>query len=214
MLEFKNVTGTNKKFKLENISFTAPTGYITGVTGVNGAGKTTLFHYIVDRKCNYIGQILYNGVDIRTEFEKLLNKIGFISDEKRFFTDLSIRDNIELLSMFYDEWNNDKFYETLNEWGISARGILSDLSRGEYIKFQMALAMAHGATLYILDEATAGMDPVFRKDFFNILHELMVDENITILMTTHIEEEIDIHMDYKVLLENGKLVSCDEVEVG
>ena len=86
MLEFVNVTGVSKKFKLENISFTAPTGYITGITGVNGAGKTTLFHYIVDRKCNYTGQILYNGEDIRTDFEKLQNRIGFISDEKRFFT--------------------------------------------------------------------------------------------------------------------------------
>ena len=214
MLEFVNVTGTSKKFKLENILFTAPTGYITGITGVNGAGKTTLFHYIVDRKCNYTGQILYNGEDIRTDIEKLQNRIGFISDEKRFFTELSIRDNIDLLSLFYDEWDNECFFEMLKEWGIPAGRKLVDLSRGEYLKFQMALAMAHKATLYILDEATAGMDPVFRKDFFNMLHKLMADENITILMTTHIEEEIDVHMDYKVLLENGKLISCDEVEVG
>ena len=214
MLEFVNVTGVSKKFKLENISFIAPTGYITGVTGVNGAGKTTLFHYIVDRKCSYTGQILYNGEDIRTNFEKLQNKIGFISDEKRFFSQLSIRDNIDLLSLFYDEWDNECFFELIKEWEIPAGRKLEDLSRGEYLKFQMALAMAHKATLYILDEATAGMDPVFRKDFFDILHKLMVDENITILMTIHIEEEIDVHMDYKVLLENGKLISCDEVEVG
>lgn len=214
MLEFVNVTGISKKFKLENISFTAPTGYITGIAGENGAGKTTLFHYILDRKCKYTGQILYNGIDIRTDFEKLQNKIGFVSDEKRFFIDLSIRDNVELLSIFYDDWDSEKFFSKLKEWEIPVRRILSDLSRVEYIKFQMALAMAHNATLYILDEATAGMDPVFRKDFFNILHELLVDENITILMTTHIEEEINLHMDYKVLLENGKLVSCDEVEVG
>ena len=49
MLEFRNVTGNSKKFNLENISFTAPTGFITGMTGVNGAGKTTLFHYIIDQ---------------------------------------------------------------------------------------------------------------------------------------------------------------------
>ena len=127
---------------------------------------------------------------------------------------MSIRDNIDLLSLFYDEWDNECFFEMLKEWGIPAGRKLVDLSRGEYLKFQMALAMAHKATLYILDEATAGMDPVFRKDFFNMLHKLMADENITILMTTHIEEEIDVHMDYKVLLENGKLISCDEVEVG
>ena len=213
MLEFVDVTGENKKFRLENISFTAPTGYITGITGENGAGKTTLFHYIVDRQCNYSGMILYNGVDIRTDFENLQNKISFVSDEKRFFKDLSIMDNIEYISIFYDEWDNELFYSKLKEWEVPKGRKLSDLSRGQYIKFQMALGMAHKAALYILDEATAGMDPVFRKDFFNILHELMSDESITILMTTHIEEEINIHMDYKVLLENGKLISCNEVEV-
>ena len=214
MLVFENVTGISKKIGLNEINFTLPVGYIMGLVGKNGAGKTTLFHYIVDRKCNYTGQILYNGEDIRKDFEKLQNKIGFISDEKRFFTDLSIRDNIDMLSLFYDEWDNECFFEMLKEWGIPTGRKITDLSRGEYLKFQMALAMAHKATLYILDEATAGMDPVFRKDFFNMLHKLMADENITILMTTHIEEEIDVHMDYKVLLENGKLISCDEVEVG
>ena len=208
MLEFRNVTGKGKKFRLENISFTAPTGYITGIAGANGAGKTTLFHYIVDRKCNYMGEIVYNGEDIRSNFEELQNKLAFISDEKRFFTDMSIRDNIDMMSIFYDE-----FYAKLREWGIPTGRKLSDMSRGEYLKFQLALSMAHNATLYILDEATAGMDPVFRRDFFNILHEIMINEDITILMSTHIEEEIEMHMDYKVLLDGGRLVSCDEVEV-
>lgn len=213
MLEFKNVTGNGKKFKLEDISFTAPTGYITGITGVNGAGKTTLFHCIVDRKCKYTGEILYDGEDIRKDIEKFQNKLGFISDEKRFFTLLSIRENIEMMSIFYDEWNEELFYEKLKEWGLPAGRKLKDMSRGEYLKFQLALAMGHNATIYILDEATAGMDLVFRREFFGILHQLISREDITILMTTHIEEEIDIHMDYKVLLDNGRLVSCEEVEV-
>ena len=113
----------------------------------------------------------------------------------------------------YDEWDNELFYGKLKEWGIPVGRKLSDMSRGEYLKFQLALSMGHNATLYILDEATAGMDPVFRREFFNILHELMVNEDITILMSTHIEEEIEVHMDYKVLLDGGRLISCDEVEV-
>ena len=213
MLEFRNVTGNGKKFRLEDISFTAPTGYITGITGVNGAGKTTLFHCIVDKKCKYTGEILYNGENIRKDIEKFQNKIGFISDEKRFFTPLSVKDNIDLMSMFFDQWDNDLFYGKLKEWGIPVGRKLIDMSRGEYLKFQLALAMGHNATLYILDEATAGMDPVFRREFFGILHELIAREDITILMSTHIEEEIEVHMDYKVLLDGGRLVSCDEVEV-
>lgn len=213
MLEFKNVTGNSKRFNLENITFTAPTGYITGMTGVNGAGKTTLFHYITDQTQRYDGEILYNGMNIREDFEAFKNNMAFISDEKRFFEEYSIADNIKLLSCFFEHWDNELFYGKLKAWNIPSGRKLSALSRGEYLKFQLALSLAHGATLYLLDEATAGMDPIFRKDFFNILHELIAKEDVTILMTTHIEEEINIHMDYKGILENGRLIEFDEVEV-
>lgn len=213
MLEFRNVTGNSKKFNLENISFTAPTGFITGMTGVNGAGKTTLFHYIIDQTQLYDGEILYNGRNIRDNFANFKNHMAFISDEKRFFQDYSIADNIKLLSGFFASWNNKLFNEKLTSWNIPLGRKISALSRGEYLKFQLAFSLAHNATLYLLDEATAGMDPIFRKDFFNILHELIANENITILMTTHIEEEITIHMDYKGVLKDGKLLSFDEVEV-
>lgn len=212
MLEFKNVTGKSKKFSLKNISFIAPTGYITGITGVNGAGKTTLFHYIIDRKTKYDGEILYNGINIRSNFEVLKNQIAFISDEKRFFKDYSIADNIKLTSIFFDSWNQELFAEYMHQWNIPLQRKLSVLSRGEYLKFQLAFSLAHGATLYLLDEATAGMDPVFRKDFFDILHHLIANENITILMSTHIEEEIIKHMDYKCILDNGILRNFEEIE--
>lgn len=213
MLEFRNVTGNNKKFNLENISFTAPTGFITGITGVNGAGKTTLFHYIIDFKQKYNGEILYNNKNIREDFDYFKNHMAFISDEKRFFDEYSIEDNIKLMSVFFDSWDNELFKEKMKEWNIPLGRKISVLSRGEYLKFQLAFSLAHNATLYLLDEATAGMDPIFRKDFFNILHELIAKEDVTILMTTHIEEEINIHMDYKGILEKGTLIAFDEVEV-
>ncbi len=219
MLEFRNVTGIGKnilnkrKFILKDVSFTAETGYITGITGVNGAGKTTLFHYIIDRNAQYTGEILYNGVNIRDNFDDFKNHMAFISDEKRFFEDFSISDNINLLSGFFTSWDDELFKDNLKSFGIPLGRKLSALSRGEYLKFQLAFSLAHNATLYLLDEATAGMDPVFRKDFFNTLHELIAKEDVTILMTTHIEEEISIHMDYKGILEDGYLIEFKEVEV-
>lgn len=213
MLEFKNVSGLSKQFKLENISFLAPKGFISGITGTNGAGKTTLFHYIIDDKQSYDGEILYNGMNIRDNFSSFKNRMAFISDEKRFFQHMSIADNVKLLSIFFDSWDDAIFKKQLQKQNISLGRQLSSLSRGKYINFQIAFAMAHEATLYLLDEATAGMDPVFRKDFFNLLHELIATEDVTILMTTHIEEEIEVHMDYRGVLEQGKLVSFEEVEV-
>ena len=212
MIEFKNVSGNTKKFNLKDISFCAPTGFITGMTGINGAGKTTLFHYIIDEKVNYTGEIVVDGENIRNDFSNFKNKMAFISDEKRFFQDLSIADNIRMMSLFFEQWDNELFLKYMKEMEIPIGRRLSALSRGEYLKFQMIFSMAHGAKLYLLDEATAGMDPVFRKDFFNLLHELIAKEDITILMTTHIEEEVNIHMDYVGYMEEGRLVSFKEVE--
>ena len=85
MLEFENVTGTKGKFKLDNISFALPEGYIMGLAGANGAGKTTLIDYIMNNEKRYSGTIRIAGYDIRENHGYMKQFIGFVSDENRFF---------------------------------------------------------------------------------------------------------------------------------
>ena len=213
MLEFRNVCTNKKKFSLNNISFTAESGFITAITGTNGAGKTTLLSLITKEESKYTGEILFDGVDIRTDHDKLRSILGIVCDERYFFDGFTANENVKLLSHFYPEWNNDIFKEQMKAMGISGGRKLSYLSRGEYIRFQLAFAMAHGARLYIMDEATAGMDPIYRKDFFKSVHELLAaNPDVTIIMTTHIEEDIRKHMDYIGVLDKGNLISFSEVE--
>ena len=94
---------------------------------------------------------------------------------------------------------------------MSLNKVVGKMSRGEYLKFQLAFAMAHESKLFLLDEVTAGMDPVFKKDFFKILHEILQQEDVAVLMSTHIKEEVDMHMDYIVTLEKGYLKEYKEV---
>ena len=213
MLEFRNVCTNKKKFSLNNISFTAESGFITAITGTNGAGKTTLLSLITKEESKYTGEILFDGVDIRTDHDKFRSMLGIVCDERYFFDGFTANENVKLLSHFYPEWNNDIFKEQMKAMGISGGRKLSYLSRGEYIRFQLAFAMAHGAKLYIMDEATAGMDPIYRKDFFKSVHELLAaNPDVTIIMTTHIEEDIRKHMDYIGVLDKGNLISFSEVE--
>lgn len=213
MLEFVNVTGKDKKFSLKNISFCAKSGFITGITGKNGAGKSTLFKYIYEDKLNYSGEILYNSKNIREDFPQFKNEFAIISDEKRFFDRFTAKDNANLLKGFYEKWDEEVFLAVMKEFNVSAYTTLSSLSRGEYIKFQLAYAAAHDTKLYLLDEATAGMDPVFRKEFFKYIHKLIAEKEVTVIMSSHIEEDIRKHMDYTLLLEAGELKSFEEVEV-
>ena len=82
------------------------------------------------------------------------------------------------------------------------------------MKYQLAFAIAHHTRLYLLDEATAGMDSVFKREFFQILHELLIEEGCTIFMSLHMPEDIQKHMDYIVQIEQGKMISDHEVGCG
>ncbi len=210
ILEFEHVTGNSKKFHLEDISFSLPAGYIMGLAGKNGAGKTTLIDYIVNPKKQYQGSIKIAGEDIHSRHTYINNKIGFISEENQFLKERSAMQNAEILSVFYQEWDMDLFRNALKKMELSEKRVVGKMSRGELMKFQMAFAMAHRPVLYLLDEATAGMDPVFRIDFFKMLHEVIATEEASVLMTSHIQDEMAQKMDYVGVLERGRISSFGE----
>ncbi len=210
MLEFENVTGTKGKFKLDNISFALPEGYIMGLAGANGAGKTTLIDYIMNEKKRYSGVIKIGGFDIRENHGYMKQFIGFVSDENRFFENRTPNQNMDLFSRFYTNYDKEIYHQAMKDMGVPGGATLSKMSRGERMKFQMAFAMGHKPCLYLLDEVTAGMDPVFRVDFFKILHKVIEDESASVLMTSHIESEMEQKMDYLGILEGGKLIKFGE----
>lgn len=211
LLEFVNVTGFSRKnYQLCDVSFSLPAGFLAGIAGENGAGKTTLFDYIMHPERQYLGSILINGKEIHDDYVTLRQKIGFVSEKNRFFMEKSARENAKLAACLFDTWDQNLFEKTMKEMGVAVSRPLSKLSRGEYMKFQTAYAMAHHPVLYLLDEVTAGMDPVFRVDYFKLLQKLLEDENTSVLMISHIQEEMDRKMDIIGMMEEGRLVSWKE----
>ena len=211
LLEFKNVTGISRRnYKLQEISFALPAGFIAGIAGENGAGKTTMFDYIMNPKCQYEGSILINGQEIHDDYVAIRQQIGFVSEKNCFFMEKTGKENAKLAACLFDAWDMELFENALKEMGISSGKKLSNLSRGEFMKFQTAFAMAHHPTLFLLDEVTAGMDPVFRIDYFKILQKLIEDESASVLMISHIQEEMERKMDYIGFMEKGRLMSWKE----
>lgn len=210
VLEFQQVTGKSKKFHLEDISFSLPAGYICGLMGSNGAGKTTLLRYIMEDSQLYTGTIRIDGVDIRDNHGYIKNKIGYVSDENPFLRDRTAMQNVDILSRFYEDFDRELFLEYMKRMELSPKKTYGKMSRGECLKFQMAFAIAHHPSIYLLDEVTAGMDPVFRLDFFKILQEVIQEGNASVLMTSHIEAETERKTDYVGIMERGRLLQFGE----
>ena len=211
ILEFKNVTGKTKHFNLQDVSFALEPGYIMGLAGKNGAGKSTLIDYIMNSKQQYTGEILIEGVNIRDKHYHMMNQIGFISDNNTgFLYEKTAKENMEIFGPLYDDWDDTRFFKAMQKMNLSPGKTVGKMSRGELFKFQTAFAMAHKSALYLIDEATAGMDPVFRIDYFKMLQEIIAEENASILMTSHIQDEIQRKMDFVGIMEDGKLIEFGE----
>lgn len=210
LLEFKHVTGTSKKFALQDINFSLEAGYICGLAGKNGAGKSTLIDYIMNPKQLYTGEICLNGVNIRENHVFIKNKLGLVSEVNQFFEERTAMQNVEMLSVFYEDWDMDCFLGTMKKMELSVNKTVGKMSRGENFKFQTAFAIAHKPVLYLIDEVTAGMDPIFRIDYFKILRQLISTEQASVLMTSHIQDEISRKTDFVGIMKKGRMVSFGE----
>lgn len=210
ILELKDVTSTSRGFCLKNINLTIEPGYIYGLMGANGAGKTTLMKTIMSENAKYRGNIFIQGENIKNNHAKMMNQIGFVSEDVAFFGECSAIENARILGSLYDEFDMNLFKDVMKKMNQSCGKVYGKMSRGEKLKFQLAFAIAHKPCLYLLDEVTAGMDPVFRIDFFSILQELLIDENASILMTSHITSEMETKADYIGIMKEGKLIQFGE----
>lgn len=205
MLEFRHVTKTQGKFVLRDINFQLEQGYLLGIIGKNGAGKSTLMKCMLEENSNYQGTILFQGEDIRKNPRKFMEQTAYIADDNVFITGKTLKENVELLECFYPEFSMKQFQWDMEEMQVHTGKIVGKLSRGEFIRFQLAFARARNARLYLLDEATAGMDPVFRKEFYSIIREILATE-ATVVMTTHVQSDLNKNMDYIGCLEQGSMV--------
>ena len=204
-LELKDVTGKGFGFKLKNVSMTLENGYIYAVTGKNGAGKTTLFNYILTEKQRYTGSIKLSGYELAGNHAKAMEITGLVSEDNTFFENRTGRQNAEILGLVYDNFDMELFDKCMKKMNASSQTTLWRMSRGERMKFQLAFAIAHHSRLYLLDEATAGMDAVFKIELFDMLRQLIAGEDCCVLMTTHDMSEIAKNTDYAAVMDNGTL---------
>ena len=205
-IELKGLVKQYKTFTLGPIDLTVPGGSILGLIGENGAGKTTLIK-------SMLGVVNPSGGEIRllgTEPDHAKEDIGVVMDDCFFSEYLRVKDVDSVLSRVYKGWDRGLFRDYLDKFGLSGTKNIKELSRGLRMKLSLAAALAHRPKLLLLDEATAGLDPVVRDEILDEFLAFVSDEEHGILISSHITSDLEKAADYIAYLHGGKLLMCDE----
>ncbi|MEN1985611.1 ABC transporter ATP-binding protein [Paenibacillus hubeiensis] len=205
-IEARHLTKRYPQFTVDNVSLNVKKGYITGLIGPNGVGKSTVIKMILGLVRPDQGNVKIFGRDMSKHEVEIKQRIGIVSDECFYYEHLNIRDLKKMIAPFYDRWNEGKFNDLLEQFELSPRKKVEELSKGMKIKLALALALSHDAELLIMDEPTSGLDPVFRREMLDLLADMMQDENKSIMFSTHITTDLDRIADYIAFIHRGKLV--------
>lgn len=200
-----------RNFRLDNVSFSMESGYFYVLVGVNGSGKTTLLNCISGITDRFTGDAQINGISLKRAPVEYRQKLGYISDMHPFFLDRSLLENGALFGCFYPSWSAGDYRNYLERFELDPSRSAAGLSKGEAVKLQAAFALSHHPEFLFLDEPLDGFDPVFRRSFLTLLQELL-EQDMGILLSTHITEDMDRLADYLLIMENGKLSKCDTTE--
>lgn len=205
MLEVKGITKKYVSFTLKDVSFSLEPGYILGLTGRNGAGKTTLIKQLIHPETASGGSVMINGMDAKKNPLMAKQEIGVLMEDQPFLFDMTLGMNGTLLGAFYEQFDMEKFYEYLRKFELNRDTRYRDLSRGMRMKFQLAFALAHSPKLLLMDEATGGLDVVFRREFYYLLQDAVEKELVSVIISTHVTEDLDKVADYVAFIEGGRM---------
>lgn len=205
VIEVNKVSKDYGTFKLDNISFNVPRGSICGFVGQNGAGKTTMIQLILDAIKSDGGNIKVFGKDVVNQVA-YKDDIGVVFDEMGFNEYMTPLQIGRMMSYIYSKWDQEEYMSYLEKFGLPATKKCGKFSRGMRMKLQIAVAISHKATLLIMDEPTSGLDPIVRSEILAIFQDYVLDENNTILMSTHITSDLEKIADEIVFINAGKII--------
>ena len=204
-LEVRNLSKSFEGFQLHDITFTLPKGYIMGLIGPNGSGKTTTIKLILNMLKRTSGEVKILGFDSITNEQEAKRNLGVVFDSNYFSDEWKISQVEKSVSAFYENWNTQKFSETLKRFHIQPSKKVKELSKGMQMKLMLACAFSYDAKLLILDEPTSGLDPVSRDELLNILSEYIEDGEHSVLFSTHITGDLERAADYITYISYGEL---------
>ncbi|MEI6575745.1 MAG: ABC transporter ATP-binding protein [Bacteroidota bacterium] len=200
----------------DHLNFDVYEGEIFGFLGANGAGKTTALRILCGLSAPTSGEVRIAGYDVYKEADKIKKEIGYMSQKFSLYEDLTLRENIRFYGGIYGlrrdviKESTQLLLEKLDLWD-KRDSLIGSLPLGWRQKLAFSVAILHKPRIVFLDEPTGGVDPITRRQFWEMIHEA-ASEGITVFVTTHYMDEAE-YCDRATIMTEGRIVALDHPTV-
>ena len=198
-------------FALRNVDLAVAPGEIVGFVGANGAGKTTTIRAALGLMKLDAGELRLFGEPFGPNApdgtqRRVRSRIGVVFDTCPYPAEFTIAQVERCLAPAFPAWDKEQFWRLAEQFSLSRKAKVKDLSRGMGMKLQLAVALSHKADLLVLDEATAGLDPIARDGVLAALREFATQEGHGVLLSSHITSDLDRIADRVVGIDDGRII--------
>ena len=201
-----------RKLALDHLDLAIPRGRIHAIVGANGAGKSTLFRILMGFMPQTTGEARILGRDSQSLTPQDRSRIGFVNEEHTLPNWMRVSQVAAMQKHQYPRWNQQAYDSVIGHYHVLPEQKVGQLSRGERAGFNLALALAQGPELLVLDEPTLGLDVVAKRAFLESLLYSNAADDCTVIYCSHQMEEIERVADNLIILERGQLKNMSAPE--
>jgi ABC-2 type transport system ATP-binding protein len=200
-----------QRWALRDCSLRVPAGSIVGLVGANGAGKSTLLHLAVGLLAPTSGTITVLGAKPAAGAHQLA-RVGFVAQDAPLYPGLRVAEHLRLGRRLNPGWDAHAATARIQRLGLDPRQRAGHLSGGQRAQLALTLAVAKRPELLLLDEPVASLDPLARREFLQRLMETVVDQHLTVVLSSHLLADVERVCDHLIVLAAGEVVLAGEVE--
>jgi ABC-2 type transport system ATP-binding protein len=200
-----------RRWALRDCTLEIPAGQVTGLVGPNGAGKTTLLSLMVGLLAPTVGTIEVCGGRPAADASQLA-KVGFVAQDTPTYAGLTVADHLRLGAHLNPRWDDAAARRRIDRLGLDHRQKAGRLSGGQRAQLALTLGLAKRPELLILDEPVASLDPLARREFLQMLMEAVAEEQISVLLSSHVVSDLERVCDHVVVLVDSQVRVAGDVE--
>ncbi len=197
---------------VKNLNLEVEKGSIFGFLGPNGAGKTTTIKMLLGLLIPTEGTATILGLDTKKDHLKLRQKIGYVPETASLYPYLTVQEHLDLIKSLHKTWNETLINRYLDIFNLPKKQKADQLSKGMQTQLALLLALGHQPELLILDEPTAGLDPIMRREFLQTIISEATQNNQTVFLSSHVLSEVERIADTIGIIKHGELVLTRPVD--